>query len=126
MKKLLALLLCLGMVNANSAEWICYKSPVSRFDIIDIYSGRPVYRDGSFVTGCMMGVGHLATQDAFGQLGLNPEVPALLAKKYGIVQHKLKVVGTEEEMVGCVKQNQPAVGYVFVNQDKYIVQCFKP
>ena len=126
LRKIIAIFLCLAFFSVYAAEWVCYKNPVPRFDIVDVYSGRPVYRDGRFITGCMLSTDNLNTIDAFGQLGIKPDVALQLAKNNGLVKRDLKLVSSDDEMVNCIKSNHPAVGYLFINQEKFLVQCFKP
>jgi hypothetical protein len=126
MKKIFILLVGFAFTNVYAVDWVCYKTPISRIDTISLYSGQPIYRDGRFITGCMLTADNLLSIEAFGQLGIRPEVSASLARSTGLVERKIKIVKNENDMISCIKDNNPAVGYLYLNNDQYMVHCFKP
>ena len=85
---------------------------VSISDLIDIYSGVPVRIGGLPLSSCFMPSHQGLTSDALASLGLQTSAIQALARKSSIVQNNLHFVVTEQQMIGCIAQHFPAVGYL--------------
>jgi hypothetical protein len=85
---------------------------VSISDLIDIYSGVPVRIGGLQLSACFMPTHQGLTSAALTSLGLQSSAIQALARKSSIVQNNLHSVTTEKQMVSCIAQHFPAVGYL--------------
>jgi hypothetical protein len=85
---------------------------VSISDLIDIYSGISVRIGGLPLSACFMTGNQTVTTTALTSLGLQPTVIQALARKSAIVQSNLHAVATNKQMMSCIAQNFPAVGYL--------------
>ena len=81
-------------------------------DLIDVYSGVPVRISGVPLSACFMPNNAELTSTALTSLGLHPSTIQALARKSAIVQSHLYIVNTEKQMLGCITQHFPAVGYL--------------
>jgi hypothetical protein len=64
---------------------------------------------------CMLPTSHLATQQLFSDMGIEPSVfQGSVFKPYeqSKLVSQIKLVHTESEMISCVKSSYPSVGYV--------------
>lgn len=85
---------------------------VSISDLIDIYSGVSVRIGGLPLSACFITGDQTITTTALTSLGLQPTVIQALARKSAIVQSNLHAVTTNQQMIACIAQNFPAVGYL--------------
>lgn len=85
---------------------------VSINDLIDIYSGFPVRVGGIPLSACFMPADQALTTSALTSLGLRTTVIQALARKSSIVQSNLFPVANKEQMLTCIAQHYPAVGYL--------------
>jgi hypothetical protein len=85
---------------------------VSIGDLIDIYSGVAVSVGGLPLSACFISGNEEITTVALTSLGLKPSVIQALARKSSIVQSHLFAVTTNKQMLNCIAQNFPAVGYL--------------
>lgn len=85
---------------------------VSLNDLIDIYSGIPVRVGGVPLSACFMPNNHALTIGALTSLGLEPSAIQALARKSSINQSNLFFVTNETQMLSCIGQHFPAVGYL--------------
>jgi hypothetical protein len=98
---------------------------VSVRDLIDIYTGTPVRIGGLSLSACFL-MGHeMLTTNALTSLGINLNSIQALARKNNIVNNNLYYVNNETQMVACIAQNFPAVGYLSKPNDTEKIQpCF--
>jgi hypothetical protein len=85
---------------------------VSIGDLIDIYSGVTVTIGGLPLSACFIPGNAEATTVALTSLGLKPSVIQALARKSSIVQTNLFAVTTNKQMLNCIAEHFPAVGYL--------------
>lgn len=85
---------------------------VSISDLIDIYSGVPVRIGGLPLSACFIPNQQGLTSAALTSLGLQASAIQALARKSAIVQNNLYPLTTEKQMVSCIAQHFPAVGYL--------------
>lgn len=98
---------------------------VSISDLIDIYSGSPVRIGGLPLSACFMPNQQGLTSAALTSLGLQASSIQALARKSAIVQNNLFFVATEKQMVNCIAQHFPAVGYLDEpTQTSEVQPCF--
>jgi hypothetical protein len=65
------------------------------------------------------------TTVALTSLGLKPEAIQALARKSSIIQSQLRSVANEKQMLSCIAQNFPAVGYFDGSTETETIQpCF--
>lgn len=98
---------------------------VSISDLIDIYSGISVRVGNLPLSACFIPGNQKTTTVALTSLGLQPSVIQALAQKSAIIQSNLHPVTNNSQMVACIAQNYPAVGYLqeATSTDK-IQPCF--
>jgi hypothetical protein len=98
---------------------------VSISDLIDIYSGVSVRISGLALSACFMPGNESVTSAALTSLGLQPSVIQALARRSSIVQSNLYAVTTNTQMIACIAQHFPAVGYLETASSTDKVQpCF--
>ena len=98
---------------------------ISISDLIDIYSGVPVRIGGLPLSACFMPSDQGLTSVALTSLGLHASTIQALARKSSIVQNNLHSVTTPKQMVTCIAQHFPAVGYLDEPTETAEVQpCF--
>jgi hypothetical protein len=98
---------------------------VSIGDLIDVYSGVAVRIGGLPLSACFMPANKEATNTALTSLGLQPVTIEALARKSVIVQSNLYVANTSTQMIDCIAQNYPAVGYLEeVSSTDKVEPCF--
>lgn len=85
---------------------------VSISDLIDIYSGVPIHIGGLPLSACFIPSNQNLTSAAITSLGLQPSVIQALAKKSAIIQRNLYLVTSEKQMLSCITQHFPSVGYL--------------
>lgn len=85
---------------------------VSINDLLDVYSGTPVRIGGMPLSACFMPGNEALTSDALTSLGMKPSAIQALARKSAIVQSNLHIATTENQMINCIAQHFPAVGYL--------------
>lgn len=85
---------------------------VSINDLIDVYSGLPIRIGGLPLSACFMPSNERLTNTALTSLGLQPSAIQSLARKSSIVQSNLYLVTNDQQMVSCIEQHFPAVGYL--------------
>lgn len=85
---------------------------VSISDLIDVYSGVVTRIGGLPLSACFMPSNEGLTSAALTSLGLLPSVVHALARKNSIIQSNLHFVTDEKQMLLCIAQHFPAVGYL--------------
>jgi len=85
---------------------------VSISDLIDVYSGVAVRIGGLPLSACFMPGNEGLTSSALTSLGLQPSAIQALARKSSIIQSNLYYVTNDNQMVTCIAQHFPAVGYL--------------
>ena len=85
---------------------------ISISDLIDVYSGVTVRIGGLTLSACFMPENESLTTSALMSLGLQPSAIQALARKSSIIQSNLYFVTNEKQMVSCIAQHFPAVGYL--------------
>lgn len=98
---------------------------ISVMDLMDIYSGDRVTLGGKRLSACFMRGEGALNAAALRSLGLKSSVSQTLARKSAIVQSHLYLVTDEEEMMACIKDHFPAVGYAHtpIETDE-VAPCF--
>lgn len=98
---------------------------VSISDLIDVYSGIPVRIGGLPLSACFMLGNESTTSAALTSLGLKPTAIQALAKKSAIIQSHLYSARNNKQMLDCIAQHFPAVGYMSEPFETESVQpCF--
>ncbi len=85
---------------------------ISIRDLIDVYSGRLVKVGGRALSACYLTGNNRISDEALDSLGLNINVIKSLAKSSAIVRSQLFGVTNQEEMLSCIDEHFPAVGYL--------------
>lgn len=85
---------------------------VSISDLIDVYSGVLIRIGGVSLSACFMPSDSTLSKTALTSLGLQPAVIQALSRKSAIVQSNLFLVSTEAQMLTCIEDHFPAVGYL--------------
>lgn len=94
-------------------------------DLHSAYSGHPVKIDNKPLAACFLNNGNLVHVQAMQQIGVNPAVPASLAKKTAIVNSYLFAVNDEAGMLLCIDRHYPAIGYLpKPTQTDEVAPCF--
>ena len=98
---------------------------ISLNDLSDIYNGRPVQLGQQSLTGCFMAGDIALNQAAFSSIGLRGSALQLMNRRNAIAQSQLRMVHSESDMLVCIANNYPAVGYLasaLVNDE--VAPCF--
>lgn len=85
---------------------------VSLTDLMDVYSGRPVYMGNRHLTACFMAGQTSLNQSAYTRIGMQWTALQQLQRRSAIAQSHLRMVTSEAEMLQCIAQYSPAVGYL--------------
>ena len=98
---------------------------VSVRDLIDVYSGTPVYVGRAMLSACFLVGNEPLTQEALLSLGIKPNAIEALSRKSAIVSSNLYYVRDESQMSACIAKNFPAVGYASKPiETPYLLPCF--
>lgn len=98
---------------------------VSINDLIDVYSGLPIRIGGLPLSACFMPSNESLTSSALTSLGLQPSAIQSLARKSSIVQSNVFLVTTNQQMLACIEEHFPAVGYLDSPTEEHNVSpCF--
>ena len=98
---------------------------VSISDLIDVYSGVTVRVGGLPLSACFMPNNEKLTSTALASLGLQASTIQALARKSTIIHSHLYLVTNDVQMLSCISQHFPAVGYLDEPHDTVSVQpCF--
>lgn len=98
---------------------------ISVMDLMDIYSGEKVTLGGKRLSACFMRGESALNTAALRSLGLKSSVSQTLARKSAIVQSHLYLVTDEREMMACIKDHFPAVGYAHTpTETDEVAPCF--
>jgi hypothetical protein len=98
---------------------------VSINDLIDVYSGLPIRIGGLPLSACFMLGDELLTASALTSLGLQASAIQSLARKSSIVQSNLYPATNNQQMIACIAQHFPAVGYLDTPTEAHDVSpCF--
>ena len=98
---------------------------ISINDLIDVYSGIPVRIGGLPLSACFIPSREQLTTTASTALGLQPAAIQALARKSAIIQSNLYFVTNEQQMLSCIAQHFPAVGYLDEpNETNSVQPCF--
>lgn len=85
---------------------------VSLPDLIDAYSGRPVTMGSQQLTACFM-IGQTAlNQSAHERVGLHWPTLQLQQRSNNLRYSHIRMVQSETEMLQCIANHYPAVGYL--------------
>ena len=98
---------------------------VSISDLIDVYSGVPVRIGGLPLSACFRPGDAPITSEALTSLGLQPSAVQALARKSTIIHNHLHLVTSDKQMLSCIAQHFPAVGYLHEpNETEAALPCF--
>lgn len=98
---------------------------VSISDLIDVYSGVTVRVGGLPLSACFMPNNEKLTSTTLASLGLQASTIQALARKSTIIHSHLYLVTNDVQMLSCISQHFPAVGYLDEPHDTVSVQpCF--
>jgi hypothetical protein len=98
---------------------------VSIRDLLDLYSGVTVRISGLTLSACFMPSNRALTSSALNELGLNASTMLALSRKNAIVQNNLHLANDEVDMLRCIENNFPAVGYMSTTTESELVApCF--
>jgi hypothetical protein len=90
-------------------------------DLYEVYQNIPVYLGNKELTACFMSSADIDSQAAFTAIGTSPEEVAMLSQEN---KHLVKVKD-ESEMIQCISQHHPAVGYLSgLAETKSVGACF--
>ena len=98
---------------------------VSVMDLIAIYSGVRVTVGGEQLSACCRRSESPLNTAALRSLGIKSSVSEILARKSSIVQSDLFVVTDEDEMLKCISEHFPAIGYLHEPMEtNKVAPCF--
>lgn len=128
----------LGAVNlpAHALEWVCADVvtqrlaaadlgpgeqssaamggvPLTRANVIALYSGDRVRYRGEWMKVYMLPVDHPLTKEVFGRLGISPATAIRRAAANSLVDSGLRIVSTPEAMISAMRYDRPSIGYVY-------------
>jgi len=84
---------------------------VSLRDVYSIYQGNLVKASGVVVSACFIGGNHPMTQAAMKSIGATPLTLEKLSSKSAIARSHVYMVHNEQDMLACMTQHYPAIGY---------------
>lgn len=85
---------------------------VSLPDLIDAYSGRPVQMGSQQLTACFMAGQTALNQSAHERVGLHWPTLQLQQRRNHVRYSHIRMVQSETEMLQCIANHYPAVGYL--------------
>ena len=85
---------------------------VSIRDLIDAYSGTVVNLGGVPLSACFWAGEEKLTASALQSLGLQPSAAMSLTRKSAIIQNNIHIVTSQSQMLQCIADKYPAVGYL--------------
>lgn len=85
---------------------------VSIRDLIDAYTGTVVNLGGVPLSACFWAGEEKLTASALLSLGLQPSAAMSLTRKSAIIQNNIHIVTSESQMMQCIADKYPAVGYL--------------
>ena len=85
---------------------------ISVRDLIDIYSGTTVSLGGVALSACLWRGEEPLTMSALQSLGLQPSVAQSLTRRSAIIQSNIHLVNDANQMLQCIADRYPAVGYL--------------
>jgi hypothetical protein len=85
---------------------------VSLPDLIDVYNGRRVQMGSRHLTACFMVGQHALNHSAQERVGLQWASLQQLQRRSAISHNHVRMVQTESEMLQCIANHYPAVGYL--------------
>jgi len=94
-------------------------------DLTDIYNGRRVQLGQQALTGCFMAGDTPLNRAAFNSIGLRWSALQLMSRRSAIAQSPLHLVHSEADMLACIVNNFPAVGYLgSAHENDEVAPCF--
>lgn len=98
---------------------------ISLNDLADVYKGRRVVLGQQVLTGCFLAGEQALNQAAFDSIGLRWTTLQLMNRRSSIANSPLFMVNNESDMMACIANNYPAVGYLSQSQDnEQVGPCF--
>jgi len=98
---------------------------VSLNDLSDIYRGRRVQLGSQTLTGCFVTGDNPLNQAAYESIGLRWDTLQLMQRRSAIAPGQLSLVRTESDMLSCIANHYPAVGYLSqVHHNDEVAPCF--
>lgn len=134
-KLLLTLVIGIFCVPAMAVDFVCNsaKYRVTKFDLVQAYSGQPVLINRTWLSAVMLPSDHPDTVAAFNSFGISsngsplisPQAAERMAADSGLVDRGIRVVQTPAQLVAKVSTSQPAVGYSsFFTGGRDVSPCF--
>lgn len=87
-------------------------TPLTRGNVISLYSGDRVRFRGEWMKVYMLPVDHALTKQVFGRLGISPASAIRRAAANSLVDSGLRIVSTPEAMLVAMQHDRPSIGYV--------------
>lgn len=111
-KVIIALVLSFTILRSQAGFFICnIDEDISKFNVIQAYSGQPVLLNTGWVTVFALPSEHPSNY-ILASIGVSPSLVEQMAKPYGIIDRGIRIVKTEQEMIRQVNSTKPSVGYV--------------
>lgn len=114
-----------GTLQANNNRKYNYK--INTRLAAQVYSGDQILVGTRWLNGCMMRSFDPLTKEAFSYLSMygvaTPETSEKFAKMPGIFDRTVKLVSNDQDMIYCVENNPPAIGYVNFFGGGNVVPC---
>lgn len=85
---------------------------ISLRDLYSAYQGTTVKASGMVVSACFVGGNHVMTQTAMKSIGAVPQVLEKLSSQNAMVANHVYRVQNEHDMLACMTQHKPAIGYL--------------
>jgi hypothetical protein len=85
---------------------------ISLRDLYSIYQGATVKVSGMVVSACFVGDNEALSQMAMRFIGAQPSTLDRLSSKTALVPSHVYMVQSEQEMMACITQHKPAIGYL--------------
>ena len=93
-------------------------------DVPSLFTIGSKSSDGRRTQICVYPASNTATKSLLRSMGLSESEFKQLLKSPTNSQHKVTVVNTEAEMLNCVSNNYPSVGYVADNESRGDLDCY--
>ena len=84
---------------------------INRIDLVQAYSGQPVFLKDSWLTVVMLPTDTANTRTAYSYLDLPYELAVKVTEYPSLVDLKIKIVQNEDELIWTVREIAPSVGY---------------
>ena len=85
---------------------------ISLRDLYSAYQGATVKASGMVVSACFIGGNHAMSKTAMKSIGAVPQVLEKLSSQNAMVANHVYRVQNEHDMLACITQHKPAIGYL--------------